>query len=44
MNKQFVESLKRLYQTDKVQKEKVVELCESGKLSEEEKIYILSVN
>ena len=41
---QFVESLKRLYQTGKIEKEKVVELCGTGKLSEEEKIYILSVN
>lgn len=41
--KVFVESLRRLYQTGKVSKEKIIELCESGKLSEEEKIYILSV-
>ena len=43
MVRQFVESLKRLYQTGKIEKEKVAELCETGKLSEEEKIYILSV-
>ena len=43
MVRQFVESLRRLYQTGKIQKEKIVELCESGKLSEEEKIYILNV-
>jgi hypothetical protein len=41
---QFVESLRRLYQDGKISKEKVVELCEVGKLSEEEKIFILSVN
>ena len=40
---QFVESLRRLYQTGKVSKDKVVELCESGKLSEEDKMYILNV-
>ena len=39
---QFVESLRRLYQTGKVDKEKIVELCGIGKLSEEEKMYILS--
>lgn len=42
--KVLIESLRRLYQAGKVQKEKIIELCESGKLSEEEKIYILSVN
>ena len=40
---QFVESLRRLYLDNKVSKDKVVELCESGKLSEEDKMYILNV-
>ena len=39
----FVESLRRLYSDGKISKEKVVELCESGKLSEEDKMYILNV-
>lgn len=41
---QFVESMKRLYKDGKVTKEKIVELCESGKITEKEKVYILEVN
>lgn len=40
---QFVESMKRLYKDMKVSKEKVVELYVSGKITEEEKLYILDV-
>lgn len=40
---QFVESLKRLYKDGKVTKEKIVELYESRKITEEEKLYILDV-
>ena len=39
--RQFVESLKRLYADGKLNKEKVVELFESGKITENEKNYIL---
>lgn len=39
----FVESLKRLYQSGKLQEEKIVELYEGGKINEEEKVYILDV-
>ena len=41
--RQFVESLKRLYANGKLSKEKVIELFESGKITEEEKVYILDV-
>jgi hypothetical protein len=41
---QFVESLKRLYKYGKVTEEKIVELYVSGKINEEEKLYILEVN
>lgn len=40
----FVESLKRLYQSGKLNGEKIVELYVSGKITEEEKLYILEVN
>lgn len=43
MNRQFVESLKRLYKDGKVTEEKIVELYESRKITEEEKLYILDV-
>jgi hypothetical protein len=42
--RQFVESMKRLYQNGMVSKEKVVQLYESGKIAENEKAYILEVN
>lgn len=41
---QFVESLKRLYKDMKVEEKKILELYESGKITEEEKLYILDVN
>lgn len=40
----FIESLKRLYKDKKIDKSKIVELCESGKITEKEKLYILEVN
>lgn len=40
---QFVESIKRLYVSGKVNVEKIVELFENGKITEEEKVYILDV-
>ena len=43
MERQFVESMKRLYVSEKVNVEKIVELFESGKITEEEKVYILDV-
>ena len=39
----FVESIRRLFKDGKVSKDKVVELYESGKISEEEMKYILDV-
>ena len=39
----FIESLKRLYRDGKIDKSKIVELYESKKITEEEKMYILDV-
>lgn len=39
---QFVESLKRLYQAEKINANKIVELFESGKINDEEKWHILN--
>lgn len=39
---QFVESMKRLYLSGKVSKDKIVELFESGKITKEESNYILN--
>lgn len=39
---QFVESIKRLYDSGRVNEQKVIELFESGKISEEERDYILA--
>ena len=44
MERQFVESMKRLYVSGKVNVEKILELFESGKITEKEKLYILDVN
>ncbi len=38
----FVESMRRLYRDGKVNENKIVELFESGKITEEEKLYILN--
>lgn len=40
--RQFVEVMKRLYRDGKVNIDKIVELFESGKITEEEKSYILN--
>ena len=40
---QFVESIKRLYQAGKVDEKKVIELFNSGKITQEEKSYILDI-
>ena len=40
---QFVESLKRLYVSGKIDVEKIVELYESKKITQLEKVYILEV-
>lgn len=37
----FVESMRRLYRDGQVDKDKIVTLYESGKITEEEKLYIL---
>lgn len=39
----FVESMRRLYRDDKVDEQKIIELYVSGKITEEEKKYILDV-
>lgn len=39
--RQFVESLKRLYENGKVDNEKIVDLFKTGKITEEEKWEIL---
>ena len=44
MNRQFVESLKRLYLSQMVKKEKIEELFNNKKISEIELKYILNVN
>lgn len=40
---QFVESMKRLYESNKVSKEKINELFTNGKIDLQEKNYILNV-
>lgn len=37
----FVESIKRLYESGKVNEEKIIELFQSHKITEEEKWFIL---
>lgn len=44
MQRQFVESLKRLYQNGKLTTDKVIELFQSGKITGEEKWYILNAD
>ena len=39
--RQFIEVMKNLYANGKVDEKKIVELFESGKITEEEKKYIL---
>lgn len=40
--RQFVESMKRLYQNRKIDEKKVINLFIDGKITEEEKWYILN--
>lgn len=40
---QFIESLRRLYQDGKLQEERVNKLFEDGKITVEEKLYILAL-
>ena len=44
MRRQFVESMKRLYESNRVTKEKVIALFNSGKITNAEKEYILSAH
>ena len=44
MMNQFVESLKRLYQSERLTTDKVIELFQNGKITEEQKWYILNTN
>ena len=43
MERQFVESMKRLYVSGKINVEKVLELSENKKITKEEQVYILNV-
>lgn len=38
----LVESLKRLYLNYRITKESVIELCEKGTITEDDKVYILT--
>jgi hypothetical protein len=38
---QFIESLRRLYQNDKIKEKTVIRLFDEGKITQEEKLYIL---
>lgn len=40
---QFVESLKRLYHNNKLTSERVIDLFKNGKITDEEKQYILNI-
>ena len=42
--RQFIESMKRLYQNGMVDKEKILNLCKNEKITEEEKKYILDAH
>jgi hypothetical protein len=44
MERQFVESLSRLYANGKLTSEKIIELFQSGKITEEEKWFILNAH
>jgi hypothetical protein len=41
--RQFIESLKRLYKNQSINKDKIVELYDNGKINVDEKNYILNV-
>lgn len=40
----FVESMRRLYRDGKVDEEKIIELFQSGKITEEEKWHVLNAH
>lgn len=40
---QFIESLRRLYKDNKVSKETVIKLCNDGKITKEQELYILAL-
>lgn len=42
--REFVKSLKRLYQNSDINVEKINELSDSGKITQEEKFYILNAH
>lgn len=42
--REFVKSLKRLYQNGDINVEKINELSDSGKITQEEKFYILNAH
>lgn len=42
MQNQFIESMKRLYENGKIDKEKIIKLCDDKKITEIEKVYILN--
>lgn len=44
MERQFIESLKRLYRDNKIDADKITELFQSGKITEEEKWHILNAH
>ena len=44
MERQFVESLKRLFLSEKIDAERVIELFRNGKITEEEKWEILNAH
>ena len=38
---QFIESLKRLYESGKITEDKIIDMCNKGTISNEDKKYIL---
>lgn len=44
MVNQFIESIKRLYVEGKVKEEKIIQWYEEGKITVEDKMYILEVH
>lgn len=39
----FIEAIKRLYVDGKIDEKKIIEFCDNGKITEEDKVYILNV-
>ena len=44
MVNQFIESIKRLYAEGKIKEEKIIQWYEEGKITVEDKMYILEVH